>query len=165
MQLQAGRQLWTQFLLQLLLDLVDNGDRVGVGDLDDTEADGGVAIEACQLAEIGEAVFDFGDVGETDRCLPLPCDDHLLEVVQRMEFQIELDQILGAGADDEAASQLHMLLVECVGDILCGHAHGHHAIGQQIDADGPVAAAAKTNFADAIDGFEALLQCVDGVLV
>jgi hypothetical protein len=44
-------------------------------------------------------------------------------------------------------------------------AMGGHAVGQQVDADGAVAAPAEAHLADAVDGLQALLDHVDGVLV
>jgi hypothetical protein len=42
---------------------------------------------------------------------------------------------------------------------------GRHAVWQQIDPDGAVAASAEAHLTDAVDGFEAFLEDVDGVLV
>ena len=66
MQLQARRQLRAQLVLQLVLDLLDDGHGVGVGDLDDAEADRGFAVEAGELAVVGEAVDDLGEVAGGD---------------------------------------------------------------------------------------------------
>ena len=71
-----------------------------------------------------------------------------------MEFQVELDQVLGLLADHETAGHLHVLAGEGVVDVLRRDAERRPcAPGIRLGADGAVASAAEADFADAVDGF------------
>jgi hypothetical protein len=156
-------------LASFLLDALHDGDGIGVGDLDHAHADRGFAVETRQLAVVGETIFQFGDVDESDRrgigWRAAVADDQAAQRIEGMEFEVELDQVLGGFADDETAGQLHMLAGEGVADVLRRNAQCGHAVRQQIDADGAVAAAAEAHFADAVDGFQLFLDDVERVLV
>jgi hypothetical protein len=80
-------------------------------------------------------------------------------------FQVELDEVFGGFADDEAARHLHVFVGERRRDVLRRYGQRGHAIRQQIDADGAIAAAAEADLADTVDGLELLLDDVEGVLV
>ena len=95
MQLHARRQLGPQPVFDLVLDLVDDGDGIGVGDLDDAQADGHFAVEAGELAIVGEAVDDFGDILQLDRAPPFQATTIVFQAVEAVEFEVELDQALG----------------------------------------------------------------------
>ena len=118
---------------------------------------GGLAVEAGQLALVGEAVLDARHVAQAHRRLVAPGDDQLAQLLDLVELQVELDQAFGGAAHHEAAGQLHVLAGEGLADVLGGDLVGGHAVGQQVDPDGAVAPAAQAHLADAVDGLEALL--------
>ena len=102
-QLEAGRKLRANLVVDPRLDALDDFDRVGIGDLDQTEADCRPALETGELTEIRQAVFDLRQIGQSN-CQSIALrDDQLLEIFDLVEFQIELDQVLGRAADHEAA--------------------------------------------------------------
>ncbi len=158
-QLHARRQLRAHLVLDLFLDLVDNGDGVGVGDLDDAEADGGFAVEAGELAVVGEAVHDFGDILEADR---------------RAGFRSRSPFACRASMEWNSRSSLTRLSVfspTTKPPAICTCSLAKASLmscavtpnaamraGSRFDADGPVATAAEAHFADAVDGFQALLD-------
>ena len=129
MQLHAGRELRPQFVLYLGLDLVDNGNGVGIGYLDDTETDCGFTIETGQLTIVGQAIDDFSNILQLHWCSGFPADHHLFQGVDRVEFEIKFDQAFRLFADDETAGHLHVLLVESLVDVLRGNTEGCHAGG------------------------------------
>ncbi len=74
----------------------------------------GLPFSARELAEVGEAVLDLGDVAQAHRRAVLVADDHRREVVELVELEVELDQVLGGAADEEAAGELDVLAAEGV---------------------------------------------------
>ena len=68
MQFETGRQLGPDLALDPLAHALDDLHRVGVGHFHDSDADGRLAVEARELAEIREAVLDFRDVAQAHRC-------------------------------------------------------------------------------------------------
>ena len=58
----AGRQLRPDLGFQPALHFIDDGDGIGVGDFHQPQAHSAVAVEMGKLAEIAQAVLDFGDV-------------------------------------------------------------------------------------------------------
>ena len=164
-QRHARRQLRDDLGFQAFLDRIDNRHGVGVGDLDDAQADGGLAHEARELPVIGQAVLDLGDILEAHRRAVAVGDDHFCQIVEAVEFQVELDQVFGLLPHQEAAGELDMLVGKGGVDILRGDLERGHSRRQQIDPDGAVAPSAQAHFAHAVDGFQALLDDVEGVLV
>jgi hypothetical protein len=163
--LHPRRQLRLDLVGEFLLDALGDGHGVGVGDLDHAEAHRHLAVEARQLAVVGEPVVEFGDIAEAHRDAVALRQYQAAQRVEGMEFEVELDQVLGGLADDEAAGQLHVLGGEGVGDVLRRDRQRRHALGQQVDADGAVAAAAEAHLADAVDGLQLFLDHVERVLV
>ena len=146
-----GGMLRADLVVEARLDFLDGLDGVGVGDLDDAEADGDLAVEARHLAVVGQAVLDLGHVAKAHRRLFAKGHDQLAELIDLMEFEVELDQAFGRPANHKAAGELHVLFGKGVGDVLGGDLVGRHAVGPQIDPDGAVATSAETYFADAVD--------------
>ena len=161
----ARRQLRSDLVLHPFQDSLDDGDGVGVGNLDDAQADGRFAIEAGELAKVGEPILDLRHVGQLDGVTALVAEDHAGEVVDAVELQVQLDERFGGLADDEAAGELDMLLGEGLVDVLRCDAVRRHACRQEIHADGAVAPPAQANLADAVDGLQPLLDGIERVLV
>jgi hypothetical protein len=101
-------------LASFCLDAFGDGHGVGVGDLDHAEADRHLAVEARQLAVVGEAVLELGDVAEAHRDAVALRHDQAAERIEGMEFEVELDQVFGGLADHEAAGQLHVLAAKAL---------------------------------------------------
>ncbi|MDW8468284.1 MAG: hypothetical protein RML56_03990 [Burkholderiales bacterium] len=82
-----------------------------------------------------------------------------------MEFEVELEQVLGRAPGEKAAGDLQVLVRERRGHVLRGDAVGGHARRKQVHADRAVAPAADPDLAHAVDRLEPLLDDVDRVLV
>ncbi len=65
--LHARRKLRPDLALDALAHRLDHGDGIGVGDLDDADAHRRAAVEARDLAKIGQAVDHRGEILEPDR--------------------------------------------------------------------------------------------------
>ena len=160
-----GRQLGNDFPVEAALYLVDDGDGISVGHLHHANTDGGLAVEAGELTEIRQAVLDPAEIPEPDRRAVAVGHDHFFQLIQPMKFQVELHQVLGLSAREEAAGELQVLLVEGVRDVLGGDAERGHFPRHQVYPDGAVATAAKAHFAHAVDGLQTFLDHVERVLV
>ena len=162
-QLQAGRQLRADVALDALACTRSMISTVLVlGTLTMPMPTAGLPFSARQLAEVGQAVLDLGDVAQPHRGAVLVADDHRRQVVELVELQVELDQVLGGcGRPGSRRTNWMCSRPKRVGDVLRGDAVGGHPRRQQVDADGAVAPAADAHLAHAVDGLELLLDDVD----
>src|SRR5690606_21075331 len=133
----------SNLLVDAFLHFIDNGHGVGVGYLDDADADGGLTVIMRQLALVFQAVLNFRDVFQLDWRAIAEGDDHLGNITQFVIFQIKLEQLLGLLADQKTAGQLYMFVIEG-GDQILGHdVVSRHALGDHIDANAAIQAATQ----------------------
>ena len=165
MQLHARRQLRAQLLLDLFLDLINDGNCIGIGHLDDTQTHRRFTIEASELTVIGQAINHFSHILKTNRRTAFPADHHLLESINGVKFQIKLDQAFGFFTHHKTTGHLHMLFGKGLVDVLRSNRQRRHPCGQQFNADSSVSSATQANLTHPIDRLQPLLQHVDRVLV
>src|SRR5690606_8225846 len=160
---QTRRQAGPDFLIEPALHLFNNGDGVGIGNLDNPQAYSRLAVVVRELAIVFETVFQLGDILQLDR-RTVPVSHHKAGKLSHIvEFEIELDHVFGFFAHQEAARQLNVFPVESLdhiggNDVVC-----RHAFRQHIDTDIAVAAAAEPYLAYAINGFELFLDDIEAV--
>ena len=161
----AGWQRGLDVLAQPPSHVIDDRDGIRLLHLDDTEPHGRLAVEARQLAEVRERVLDFGDVAQADGRTLGVGDDEIPQCARIVVLQIELDELLGAATDQEPTREAQVLAGEGSQDVVDGDAELRHAFRQQVDANSPLALPADTYLSDTVDGLNALLDHVAGVLV
>ena len=162
-QLQPGWQLGLDFGLDAVADLVDDRHGVGVGNLDDAQADRLLAVEFRRAAAVFEAIHHLGDIAQLQGGVIAVGHHQLLQVAHPVVFEIELDQVFPPPGGEEAAGHHEVLVAQCLQHFGRGHVEGRHAVGIQFDPHRAFASAADAYLADPVDGFQGFLDGIDGV--
>ena len=121
-------------LLEALLDVVDDGERVGAGALQgDAARDLAFAVELGDAAPLVRADLDARDVLEQHRRAAVHLDDDLLEVARAFEIAAAAHHELVLGKLERAPADVHVAVADDVAHLLQRDAERAHAAG--IDDD------------------------------
>src|SRR5512135_277245 len=168
----TGRERLRLDLLQLLLDLLDDGGGVGAGGLLQDDGGGGVAVDVRVDVVVRGAQFDVGDVLEPQDLAIRICLENNISILIRLVVaphvgQNVLDRLrrLARRLAEASGRADHALLSEGLHDVVGRQVVGAHAVELQPDPHGVLAAAEDRGAADAPDPLD-LGQEVDvGVVV
>ncbi len=104
-------------MVQLFLDRPDNGHGIGTGYLDNAQADAGLVVEPGQLAFVFQAVCNRGDLVQTDGGSFPVGNDQITNVLDSVEFQIELDEVFCHAAHEITARELNVVDLKGTDDV------------------------------------------------
>ncbi len=124
-------------------------DQIGAGAGRDPETEGRGQVVAGHAALVGDAELGEADVREPDRTAVDGGDDHLVEVLDRLEETEVANRELGQGAFDEAAGQLEVLAAQRHDDVVDREPVGGELVAVDPDPDHGFAEAGDEHVADA----------------
>ena len=163
-QLHAAGQGLLDFL-EAFAGLLDDGDDVALGLLDDLDHDARPAVENGALADFGGGLADGAEIVQLAPDAVAVDDFETGDVGDVLVFRVVPDGELVALLADAAAGQGEDALLEDAGDVGGGQPGRGEGGAVEFDPHFALVAADDLDFADARDGGEAVGDGVVGVVV
>src|SRR5262249_13862252 len=156
-QLVAGRNL-AAHRVDAAPDLVDDGDRVGIGLLADADPDRRLAVEVGDGLRIDRAVLDAPDVAQPHGRGAVPGDDQVLEIGDGAELRVGLHAVVDAMALDAPAGNVDVLARDRGEDVARGQAARAQRGAVEPEPDRALLLAEERRRGDAGDRLDLRLQ-------
>src|SRR5262245_57701927 len=143
---------------QLLLDRVDDLDRVRAGLSTHIERHGLLAVDHIPGARLAEAVLDAADVADPNWRTVDVCDDDVPELADGVDASQRANAQLGVAPNDSPAGDLDIFVCYCALKLADRYAVRVELFGVGEDSNLALASAGHADFADSVHGFKHALN-------